>query len=127
MRAGTLRHRVTIESPVETSDGQGGTDRTYEPWLTRISAHVLPGTDGMRGGETYVSQQIQAEVTTRIRIRYRRGITVKHRVRHEHGAGRPTEVDLYDILAVTPADERNEELWLWCKLREGQGFRTGDP
>ncbi len=97
----------------------------YIPFLTEIAAHVMDGGAGMRGAEQYVSAQILATVDTKIRIRYRPGITEKMRVRRETGPGSPTKLDLYDIQAVTPADARNRELWLWCTQRKATGFRSG--
>lgn len=126
MRAGKLRHVVTIEEPVQVERDSGAEEIQYGPWLVDIAAHVLPAGDGgaMRGGEQYVSAQVLATVDTRIRIRYRPGITETMRVRQVVGPGSPTPFNLWDIQAVTPADERKRELWLWCRLRRAEGFRS---
>ncbi len=124
MRSGKLRHVVTLERAITTSRDSGGEETTYVPWLEDIAAHVLPAGDGMRGGEQYVSAQVLATIDTKVRIRYRPGVLETMRVRHEVGPGSPTLVDLYDIQAVTPADERKRELWLWCRQRKAEGFRS---
>lgn len=124
MRSGKLRHVVTIERAIQGNRETGAEDITYIPHLEGIAAHVLPAADGMRGGEQYVSAQVLATIDTKIRIRYRPGMVETMRVRQEIGPGSPTLVNLYDIQAITPADERNRELWLWCRQRKAEGFRS---
>lgn len=121
MRAGPLRHRVTIERPVEARTGSGAVRADYQPWLERIAASV----EDVRGDERWLANQIVAEVSTRIRIRYREGITAKMRVLHRRAAGSPTLEDVYEINAVVRADGRKDELWLFCTRRDGEGFRAG--
>lgn len=122
MRAGSLRHVVTVEAAYTQTSERGGVSTDYAPWLVRIAAHVMPAGD-QTGRETYTSAQVMAQVDTKIRIRYREGVTAKMRVRHEIGPGSPTRVDLYDIMAVVEADSRKRELWLWCRRRDAEGFR----
>ena len=126
MRAGLLRHVVSIEQAQDAVSEGGSVTTQYIPYLTDIAAHVLPAGDGggMRGGEQYVSAQVLATVDTKVRIRYRDGITERMRVVHREGPGSPTRVTYYDIQAVTPADSRRRELWLWCRARVGEGFRS---
>lgn len=126
MRSGKLRHRVTIERATDTRSPTGAVGTTYAPWLTRIAAQVLPAGEAASGRESFVSAQIQAVVDTRIRIRYRDGITAKMRVRRERGPGSPTDVELWDIEAVLEADSRKSELWLMCKRRDADGYRSGE-
>lgn len=126
MRAGLLRHVVSLEQATDAVSAGGSVTTQYTPYLTDIAAHVLPAGDGgdMRGGEQYVSAQVLATIDTKIRIRYRDGIDSKMRVVRREGPGSPTRVTIYDIVAVTPADARRRELWLWCKARIGEGFRA---
>ncbi len=124
MRAGTLRHRVSIERRVTTRSATGATVEAYEVFLPRIQAHVLPADQGASGNEAWGSAQVQGTVDTKIRIRKRPGLNITMRVRHHHGSGSPTTDDVYDIAAIAPADTPTTELVLWCRLREGQGFRS---
>ena len=126
MRSGKLRHRVTIERAIDTTSPQGAVGTQYVPWLTRICAHILPAGEAASGRESFISSQVQAATDTRIRIRYRPGINEKMRVREERGPGSPTDVRLWDIEAVLEADATRRELWLMCKLRAAQGFRSGE-
>lgn len=109
MRAGTLRHRVTIQQSVAGSPQQdaGGTpDETWTDYLTTW-AEVAP----LRGRELLAAQQVSSEVTGTIRMRKLPGYTVTSAMRAVFGAR------LYDILAVVNVDERNREIVL--SVREG--------
>lgn len=101
MRAGDLRHRVTIQQLSALSDGMGGVRETWQDVAT-----VWAAVEPMEGRERYEAQQIQAELTHRVRLRYRPGITPKMRVVHK---GR-----IFQIEAVINRAERNRELILLC-------------
>lgn len=122
MESGKLRHQVTIQRPVDVRGELGGVSQQYEDWLVDIRAEVLP----MTARESFVAQQIAAELDTRIRIRFRRGITPGMRVRHLVSSGSPSLFDYYDIVGE-PVDigGRRRELHLMCTKRDAEGFRTG--
>lgn len=104
MRAGKLRHRVTIQSASETQpDSNMG--QPVESWsdFATVWAHVEP----LHGRERMVAQERTAELDTRITIRYLSGVLAKMRVIY----GSHT----YDILAVINLDERDREMQLMCK------------
>ncbi len=127
MRSGLLRHVVHIDAAVTEVSEAGAVSTAWVPFLDGpngegMAAHVMPAGD-QTGRETYTSAQVMATVDTKIRIRYRPGITAKMRVRQEIGPGSPTQVDLFDIQAVVEADSRKRELWLWCRRRDAEGFR----
>lgn len=122
MKAGPLRHIVTIERPVRTRTGSGAVRDDFEPWLPDIAADVHTIT----GSERWATPQIIAEYQARIRIRYRPGITAQMRAVHRTLPGSPTALDVYDIEAVVPADGRKIELHLFCQMRDAEGFRTGE-
>lgn len=90
MRAGRLRHLVTLLRPVGGGRDQYGqpTD-DYEP-VDTIWASVEP----LRGREFFDAQQTNAEVTTRIRCRYRADLAAPEAShwRIEY-AGRVYEID----------------------------------
>jgi SPP1 family predicted phage head-tail adaptor len=101
MRAGRLRHRVVVETPTEDING-GAT--TWAPLAT-----VYAGVEPITGREYFGAQQVQAEITHRVVMRYTAGVTAKHRVRF--GAR------VFDIRAAINRDERNRELELLCVER----------
>lgn len=121
--AGLLRHRVTIQAPTEVRTGSGATDIVYvDQFDTWASVEPLTAR------EMWAASQVQSEATTRIRLRYRPGITAKHRVRWRRIAGSPSVYDYFDIDGP-PIDieGRHHELHLMCVLRQAEGFRQGAP
>jgi SPP1 family predicted phage head-tail adaptor len=107
MRAGQLRHRVTIQRLVEGSPQQdaGGTpDDAWSEYFT-CYAEVAP----LRGRELIAAQQVNSEVTGTIRIRYRDDKTVTTAMRAVF------ESRNFDILAVVDPLERHRELVLYVK------------
>ena len=76
MQAGKLRHRVSLQKPVKTQNPLSGA--TVNSWqeITKLWADVVP----LSAREFIAAQARQAEVTTRITIRFRSDITSKHRI-----------------------------------------------
>ena len=64
MRAGTLRHQITIEKGVESRETDGAAILTWSSGLNTW-ADIQP----LRGDEYFSAQQVQAGVTHKIRIR----------------------------------------------------------
>lgn len=63
---GTLRHRLTLQAPVETSDGAGGVTRSW------TSAALLWAAIEPASQEAFIAGEAQAErATHRITMRYR--------------------------------------------------------
>lgn len=102
MRAGDLRHRVTIQQLVTVYDEY---NQPVEMWqdLTTVWAAIEP----LSGREYWQAKAVNAEVTHRVRMRYRAGITPEMRLVFN---GR-----VFEILAVLNLEERNIELQLLCK------------
>lgn len=104
MRAGTLRHRVTIQQNTPTQDAFG---EPIESWSTY--ATVWAAVEPLTGNERFVpvGAQVQATVSTRIRIRYRDGVTNQMRVLWGSR--------IYRIEAVLNLEERDREIHLLCE------------
>lgn len=102
MKAGDLDQRVKIERLVEGVDeiGQPVTD-----WLPIVSTWAA--VEPLTGREYLAAAAIQSEVTTRVRLRYRPGITSADRVAHE---GR-----IYGITSVIDYRSDHRELVLMCR------------
>jgi SPP1 family predicted phage head-tail adaptor len=107
MRAGKLRHIATIqELPLgEAADdtfGQSGAE-----WRDVI-ARAWVGIEPLSGTELFRAQQVNPEITTRIRMRYRTGIRPDMRVVYRSKA--------YEVLAVIDVEARGRELELLAKV-----------
>jgi SPP1 family predicted phage head-tail adaptor len=111
LAAGELRHKIVIEQPVEAPDtyGGAGVPTAWQTFAT-VYAALEPGS----AREFVSAQQLNAEQTTTIRIRYLVGLTPKMRVRYddpERGAR------TYDIQGVIDIDERRRHMHLICVER----------
>lgn len=102
MRAGKLHHQITIQQANET---QGPTGEMAISWSD--FATVWASVEPLRGREFWAAKEQQAQVDTRIRMRYQTGITPKMQV--VFGAR------TYLIYAVINPEMRNIELQLMCQ------------
>ena len=102
MQFGKLRHRVTIESSSASRDEFGGEVITWATVATTWAA-----VEPLSGREFLDARRQEAEVSTRIRIRYRAGLVPGMRVTWgDH---------VYDILAVIERESRRREMWLMVR------------
>lgn len=122
MEPGELRHRVTIQRRIDTTNDRGGPVETYEDWFESW-AEVRDLTPR----EQFQAQQVGAEITKKVRIRYRPGLDEKCRIRWvPRGGQSPTVFEYLDVAGPPIAvDGRANELWLMCVKRSPENFRTG--
>lgn len=106
MRAGALKHRITIQQSIAGQDGYGEPVKSWSD-----VAAVWADVRDMTGREFLAAQAVQAGVTTKITIRYRPGVTAAMRVLH--GA------DVYNIQAVLGTDRVS--LLLMCERGVNHG------
>lgn len=104
MKAGTLRHKVTIQKASQTLDSSR---QPTDLWVK--VADVWAAVEPLSGRELVVAQQQQPDVTHRVRMRARTDVKAKMRVRHDNRS-------LY-IGSVVNVDERDKELHLLCRER----------
>lgn len=104
-----LRHRITFQTYVLTSDGQGG---STEAWadiasVPTVWAQVKPKS----AKEQFFAQKIDPDVTHEIVIRWRDDLNPKMRIVHE---GR-----VFQIKGIRAEDERR--WWVYIDAMEGVG------
>lgn len=104
MRAGKLRHRVIIERLTATQDAAGQETGTWGTFATRWAS-----LEPLSGRELVNAQQVSAEVTHAITLRYLSGVVPKMRAVF---GGRN-----FDIQSVLNRDERKVELELLVRER----------
>jgi SPP1 family predicted phage head-tail adaptor len=102
MRAGPMRHRITIESPIETQGSDGSIIQTWDVFMTAW-ASIEP----LAGREYFAAEREQADISHRIRMRFAGGIT--HKMRVSIGSR------MFEIESVINIGERNRELILMCR------------
>lgn len=101
MDAGRLNKRVTIQNRVVAQNGIGEAVTTWAK-LASVWASIEP----IQGKEFWAQQQVQSEVTVRVRIRYRPGILPSMRLLY----GQRVLV----IESIINPHEKNEHLQLMC-------------
>lgn len=89
MKAGDLRHRITIEALTETNNGEA-TDESWAAFASNVPAQVLP----LSGREIVAADAAQSGQRMRFVIRYGNsvGVTAKMRISHESQYFNITEV-----------------------------------
>lgn len=79
LAAGKLRHRVVIQQPVETQDGITGAMEVSWADVATVWASIEP----LSAREFIASQAEDSQISARITIRYRAGISAKMRLYHQ--------------------------------------------
>ncbi|PHM24126.1 phage head closure protein [Xenorhabdus budapestensis] len=106
MRAGALRHRITIQKNEQTRSPGGSVIKT---WVD--VAEIWAEVKYISGRELVASQRVLSEVTVRIWLRYRNDITTAHRIVYQETR---THSQAFAIVAVIP-DAKHTRLELLCK------------
>lgn len=101
MVIGKLRQRVELQSATASQDGFGEPTKS---WST--AATVWAAVEDLQGREFLEASQLEAEITTRIRMRA--GVAVTPGWRALHGS------DVYDVKSVGKDPTRARELQLMC-------------
>lgn len=102
MRAGRLRHKVTVQQVAHAQDDYGETTETWSEFIESW-ASIEP----LRGREYHDASLTQGEVDTRIVMRYREGILPTMRVLFGSR--------VFDIQTVINVNTRHREIHLMCK------------
>jgi SPP1 family predicted phage head-tail adaptor len=104
MRAGPLRHVITIQSPpAGTPSDMGTPSGSWTAVYSNIRAQISP----IKGNEFFKAQQVNSEIDVKIVIRYHSGILPQYRV--VWGSR------YFQIIDVINSDMRNIMLELMCK------------
>ena len=79
LSAGRLRHKVTIQEPRQQQNPDTGAIRTvWVDFAPDVAAEIAP----LSVREFIASSQMQSQITARITIRYRTGLTAQMRILH---------------------------------------------
>jgi len=115
VKPGEFDQRVFLQRRIETRSDRG------EALVTYVDAFACwAAVEPLSGRELFHAQQTQSEVTTRIRVHWRRGITELMRVMHVTSYGEPNISDLYDIKSVIDTLSKHREIHLLCVRRASE-------
>lgn len=123
LRSGALRHVGRIERIVPTLDDSSSPLPVYET----IAAEVRFAIEDLTAREFMQVQQIGAQLSTKIRIRWRPGIEATMRLARQinPGAAEPA-YEYYEIQGITRDERLTRDLVLLCVKRDSDGFRGGE-
>lgn len=122
MRSGSLRFQIILERRVDEQLGSGQVKHTYTEF-----ARVFASVEALQGREYFAAAQIQSDVSTKIRIRYRDDVDETCRARHIVSYASPMKEDIYDITSVLPdAKTGRRDIVLMCSKRRADGWRIGE-
>lgn len=102
LRIGPLRHRIALQAGSGTQGGYGNIPLTFSTYAT-VWASVEP----LNGRELLNAQQIHAETTVRVRLRYLSTVTNKNRIVFDSRT--------FEILSVIDNKSQKYRLELLCK------------
>ena len=108
MRIGRLRHRIVIQQPPDVNQAPQDEYGAETPAWTTF-ATVWASVEPLQGRERLASQEVQAEVSHRMRLRHLEGLSSRMRVSFD---GR-----IFGITDVINPEERDEEMQLMCVER----------
>jgi SPP1 family predicted phage head-tail adaptor len=108
MRAGELRERVKLQEKAVTRDAVGGEAVTWKDRAT-----VWAAVEPLSGRELFAAQQVQAETSVRIRMRYWSEVAPEWRVVWQDR--------VYEVQSVIDTDAAGRELQLMCRT----GVKSG--
>lgn len=109
MRAGRMRHRVTIQAPGLAPASEYGDQATTWADVATVWAEVKP----LSGRELFAAQAVQGEATVKVTMRYRADLTTAMRLLHGS--------TIYDIHHVPPVAGRENEMILLCSTGRTRG------
>lgn len=102
MKIGRLRHRIAIEESIAGRDSFGAEISEWRQFI-KVWADVSP----VSGREFIAFKQINAEISTKVTIRYIAGVTTEMRVLFDNR--------IFEITSIINPEEKNVSLLLMCK------------
>jgi len=112
MNSGQLDQRVLLQRRIETRTLRGAVVTAYID-----AGYMWAAVEPLSGRELFHAQQTQAEITTRVRVHWQRGITELMRIVHTRSYASPQLLDIYDVASVLDMSSRHHELHLLCIKR----------
>lgn len=114
MSVGSMRHKITLQKQVRTSDDGGGYDVTWTDVDDLYADIKAPN-----GSERFFGDKLEQTVSHIVTIRFRNDISQKYRIKYVRTRGMETTTTYLAINAILNKDYRERYLELLCT--EGAG------
>lgn len=102
LKIGKLKHRVTLQEYTATRDSYGA---ELEAWVDIATAWA--SVEPLTGKEYFQTQQINAEISTKVTIRFKAGVAAKMRLIYNDR--------VFEIISVINTEEKDVQLVLMCR------------
>ena len=106
MKAGPLRNLITIQEPTLTQSTSGAVTTAWSTFKAAWGA-----VEPLSGSERLNADQVFADMTHRVRIRYTSGVTTAMRLQFTSD----TTTHTLEIVSIVNLAQRNVELELFCR------------
>jgi SPP1 family predicted phage head-tail adaptor len=111
MNSGDLRHKIILQKLDQQADSYGERRETWSDFMT-VWASIKP----VSGREFFAAEAVNSEVSHKILIRYRPGVTASMRVKYKDR--------YFAVSAVLDFEERHEVLQLMCRELVGDEIQN---
>lgn len=105
MKIGDLRHRITLQKYIETTDDEGFSTQQWQDIAT-----VWASVENLYGREYWQAAAIQAENTVKFTIRYRKDLSSDMRIKFQG--------QHYEIISIDNIKYKNEYIEIKAKAVE---------
>ena len=110
MAVGKMQHRLALQVPSRTDDGGGSGRVTFSTIAT-----VFGRIEAKGGGERFFGDQNEGRTTHLITIRFRRGLTIKHRIVYQFTSENVLYTRTFNIKRIENKGERDKYLEILCE------------
>lgn len=116
--ASQFNKRITIQNPVDTDDGQGGSSRTWNNLYSPM-ADIQYFPHGRYLARRWFAQQLYPTLNVIVQIRWQPAIQLDASMRVLFVKGLKTHV--YQVLGIENVNEANVSLMMYCEELQAKG------
>jgi len=109
MSVGKMQHSLALQSKGASADGAGGSSGAFSTFATTFGRIEAEG-----GGERFFGDQNEARTTHKITIRFRRNLTVAHRILYSFTVDGASYTRTFNIRRIENKGERDKYLEILC-------------
>jgi SPP1 family predicted phage head-tail adaptor len=106
---GKMQHSLALQSKGASADGAGGSSGAFSTFATTFGRIEAQG-----GGERFFGDQNEARTTHKITIRFRRNLTVAHRILYSFTVDGASYTRTFNIRRIENKGERDKYLEILC-------------
>ena len=106
---GKMQHSLALQAKGSSADGGGGSSGAFSTFATTFGRIEAQG-----GGERFFGDQNEGRTTHKITIRFRRNLTVAHRILYSFTVDGASYTRTFNIRRIENKGERDKYLEILC-------------